>query len=179
MPLPSPVSLDLGEGRKVTIRPAESKDARGWLDLLQAVAAEGRFIALENVSMSRRDLVRYFKAAAWSPQSSALVAADGRRVVGQLTIWRDRGIHAHVAELGMSVASGMRGMGVGRALMRGAFDWAKDFEIEKVQLNVLPHNERAIRFYEQMGFEREGYRKKQAKLSYGYEDFIEMCKFVS
>ena len=65
-----------------------------------------------------------------------------------------------VAHLGMAVADGWRGRGVGRALLGAAIDWARDAGAHKVELQCWPHNDAAIRLYEGMGFVREGYLRR-------------------
>jgi putative acetyltransferase len=57
------------------------------------------------------------------------------------------------------VASSHRRLGIGRALLDRAVEWAEDVGVEKLELHVFPHNEPAIRLYEQFGFEREGLRR--------------------
>lgn len=179
MGLPKP-TLVRGLSTEVKLRPAVPADAGGWIDLLEEVAAEGHFIALEQFSMSKRHLARYLRFGAWSNESAAIAAvSEGVRIVGQLTLVRDRGIYKHLAELGMSITASYRGMGLGTAMIEGAFEWARTFGVEKLCLNVFPHNERAIALYEKMGFEREGMRSRHAKLSYGYEDLIEMSTWVN
>ena len=160
------------------IRPAKASDAAGWIALLKLVSNEGRFLALENVNLDQRGVARYFKRESWSETAASIVAVSGKTVVGQLTMHREKGVWAHVAELGMSVAADFRRMGVGSALIDCACRWARDFDVEKISLNVFPHNASAIALYEKKGFVREGLRKKQAKLSYGYEDLIEMSLWI-
>ncbi|MGQ0680261.1 MAG: GNAT family N-acetyltransferase [Actinomycetota bacterium] len=177
VPLPEPQEIHAGD-RRVTIRPARSRDAQGWIDLLTEVSREDRFILLESVTTTRREMARAFRFTCWAPDSAALIADCAGRVVGQLTATRNRNIYYHIAELGMSVDSNFRGEGVGRVLMDGAKDWARAFGVEKLVLNVLPDNLRAIRFYQKAGFEKEGHRRGHAKLSYGYEDLLEMGHWV-
>lgn len=162
------------------VRPAHARDARGWIELLTEVSKEDRFILLESITTTRREMARVFRYTAWSVDSAALVAVTGEDelVVGQLTATRNRNIYFHTAELGMSVAPEFRGKRVGFELMEGAKDWARAFGVEKLCLNVVPNNLRAIRFYEKAGFELEGHRSRHAKLSYGYEDLIEMSLWV-
>jgi len=178
MSLPSPRIIDLEGGSTVAIRPGRPSDARGWIDLLGQVSREDRYILLESVNTSRRELARIFRFGAWSDQTAAVVAVDGPMVIGQLTTTRNHNIYAHTAEIGMSVQSGYRGKGVGTGLIEGAKDWSRIFGVEKLVLNVVPENVRAISFYERMGFVPEGHRLKHAKLSYGYEDLIEMSLWV-
>ena len=160
------------------VRPARARDARGWIDLLKTVSKEDRFILLESVTTTRWEMARVFRMTAWSFDSAAIVAVAGDDVVGQLTATRNRSIYYHTAEIGMSVAADYRGKGVGTELMEAAKDWARTFRVEKLCLNVVPENTRAIRFYERIGFELEGRRIRQAKLSYGYEDLLEMSLWV-
>ena len=178
MPLPDPRNLELGGGQRVIVRPARAGDARGWIGLLEEVSAEDRFILLESVNTTRRELSRIFRFGAWCEQTAAVVAIEGSALIGQLTTTRNRNIYAHTAEIGMSVQRSYRGIGVGAALIEGAKDWSRAFGVEKLVLNVVPQNDRAIRFYEKMGFVREGLRRGHAKLSYGYEDLIEMSLWL-
>jgi RimJ/RimL family protein N-acetyltransferase len=164
--------------RSVVVRPARPRDAKGWIDLLTEVSQENRFILLEKVTTTRREMARVFRFTAWSTDTAALVALSGDRVVGQLTATRNVNIYRHLAELGMSVLPDFRGKGVGMGLMEGAKDWARAFGVEKLVLQVVPDNARAIRFYQKAGFEIEGHRRGHAKLSYGYEDLIEMGLWV-
>lgn len=174
MRIPTPGSVELPDGRKVTIRPAKASDARGWIELLGTISQEDRYILLEKITTSRRELARIFRFGSWTSESAAIVAVDSNRVIGQLTSTRNRNIQRHTAEIGMSILESYRGLGVGEGLIEGAKKWSRAFSVEKLCLNVVPDNARAIRFYEKVGFEKEGYRTAQAKLSYGYEDLVEM-----
>lgn len=177
MSLPAPRIIPV-DNQSVQVRPARARDAKGWIELLNVISNEDRYILLENVTMTRREMARAFRFTSWAPDAAALVALSGDRVVGQLTLTRNRSIYRHMAELGMSVHADFRGKGVGIELMEGAKDWARAFGVEKLCLNVVPDNARAIRFYEKVGFEAEGMRAGHAKLSYGYEDLLEMGLWV-
>lgn len=135
-------------------------------------------MALENVAMNRRSFARHVRLWAWSESAAHLVAVEDTLVIGQLSLWRDRGVYLHTAELGMSVAASHRRLGVGTALIEGAFDWARAFEVEKLCLQVFPHNEAARTLYRKVGFVEEGLRMRHAKLSYGYEDLVQMSMWV-
>lgn len=178
MSLPDQQLLTVKDGRTFHLRAARPGDAEGWIDLLKEVAAEGRYIALEEVSLSKRQLSRWFKMQAWAHQTGSIVAVEGDLVIGQLSLIRERGMYSHVAELGMSVGERHRRLGIGAALIGAATEWARQFQVEKLSLNVFPHNDRALALYKKMGFEQEGLRKRQAKFSYGYEDLIEMSRWL-
>jgi RimJ/RimL family protein N-acetyltransferase len=171
-------TVDAGEGRQVVIRPAEPGDAQGWIDLMIDVSREGPLTAVEDVQIKKGQLARFFRAGTWVGHQAYLAAAHDDALVGQLTLRRDFGAYKHTAELGMTVAKDYRRRGVGRALIRGAIKWAGDFGVEKITLMVFPHNQPALEIYRAMGFVEEGLRRKHAKLSYGYEDLIEMSYFL-
>lgn len=177
MPLPEPRPVQL-EQASVHVRPARPGDARGWIDLLVKISREDRYILLESVNTTRRELARIFRVGSWTTETSAIVAVHGARVIGQLTTTRHRSIYRHTAEIGMSLEREYRGQGIAEALVEGAKDWSRAFGVEKLTLNVVPQNLRAIRFYERVGFVSEGRRRRHAKLSYGYEDLIEMSLWV-
>jgi ribosomal protein S18 acetylase RimI-like enzyme len=61
-----------------------------------------------------------------------------------------------VADLGMAVADGWRGQGVGSALLAAAIDWARAHGAHKVALQLWPHNTAAQALYEKFGFVVEG-----------------------
>jgi RimJ/RimL family protein N-acetyltransferase len=74
-----------------------------------------------------------------------------------------------VADLGMLVAAGWRGRGVGSALVAAGLAWAREAGAHKVALQVWPHNQAAVALYEKFGFQREGllrrhYRRRNGEL---------------
>ena len=95
-----------------------------------------------------------------------LVAEVDGQVVGMLAAFaRGHG----VAELGMSVDEGRRGLGIGTALLEGCMAWARAEGIHKLALEVFPHNEPAIGLYRKLGFVEEGllrahYRRRDGEL---------------
>ena len=145
------------------IRPADPADAEALTRLAEAVSAEpeGWLISSNGEWRSVGDERRYLKALRRYPHAAVFVAEreDGA-IIGRLSVARDQHpASAHVADLGLMVADGARGQGVGSALLRAAVEWAAGAEIRKLELHVFPWNEPAVRLYEKFGFEREGYRK--------------------
>jgi len=101
-------------------------------------------------------------------------------IVGRLSMARDtHPASEHVADLGLMVASGYRRMGIGRALLDAAVDWARGAGIRKLELHVFPHNAPAIALYESYGFVREGYRKAHYRRGDEYVDAILMAYEVA
>ena len=140
-------------GPQVTVRRATAADADAVVAMLVEVAGEGRWIATEapvDVEQRRRRLVEDIERE----DAIVLVAEAGGQPVGEL------GLHLArygVADLGMAVAAGWRGRGIGSALLAEAIDRARAAGAHKVALQVWPHNSAAIALYERFGFQREGY----------------------
>lgn len=156
-----------------TIRPTRPGDVEALNDLTEAVAAEGRWLGTE-AGFDREARARRLVAALREPDRwASFVAvrgpdpdASGTALVGNLGIERQA---TGVATLGMQVADGWRGRGIGTALLRSAVDWARDHDAHKVQLEVWPHNRAAIALYERTGFVVEGrlarqYRRRSGEL---------------
>ncbi len=158
----------------VVIRPARASDAGSFLALYGAVAAEGTSIRTERVGGGVRHFRRRLRRS-WTDREANLVAIAGGRVVGSLGIVRDEHpVTRHVATLGMFVAEGWRGLGVGTALLHEALRWARERGIEKIELTVYPGNAAARALYRRFGFAEEGTLVRHSKKSYGYEDEVLM-----
>ena len=137
----------------VTIREATLSDVDALVAILVEVAGEGRWIATEapvDVERRRRRMAEEIE----SDDAIVLVAEAGGEVVGQLGL---RLASYGVADLGMNVAAGWRGRGVGTALLTEAVDRARKAGAHKLALQVWPHNAAALALYERFGFRREGY----------------------
>jgi RimJ/RimL family protein N-acetyltransferase len=147
----------------VSIRPAGPDDFDDWVELFEAVAAEGTWLGSEapfdrdarrrgyDQTMADPDAAIFLAQPAQSGEPGQARAGGGQ--VGQIYIRVDP---SGVADLGMAVADGFRGQGVGGALMEAAIDFAREHGAHKVTLQVWPHNARAIALYERFGFEHEG-----------------------
>jgi ribosomal protein S18 acetylase RimI-like enzyme len=140
----------------VTVREATLADVDRVLELVVAVAGEGRWISVEapvDVAQRRRRMVEELEGE----QTVMLVAEAGGELVGQLDLRLAR--HG-VADLGMLVAPGWRRRGVGRALMAEAIARGRAAGAHKLALQVWPHNTAALALYERFGFQREGYLRR-------------------
>lgn len=135
------------------IRRETEGDVEAVLDVLEAVAAEGRWIGteypfdrVERAEALRRSLAQDDRVAGF------VVEVDGR-IVGSMGLEL---APYGVVTLGMALLDGYRGRGFGRELLEAGIAWAREVGAHKIALQVWPHNERAIALYERMGFVREG-----------------------
>jgi RimJ/RimL family protein N-acetyltransferase len=145
------------------VRRAEPSDAEELTQLANAVSSEPEawLISADGEWRSVGDERRYLRALRRYRDAAVFVAeSETGELIGRLSVARDtHPASRHVADLGLMVAKGWRGRGIGRALLESAVEWARDSGISKLELHVFPWNEPAIRLYESFGFEREGYRK--------------------
>jgi RimJ/RimL family protein N-acetyltransferase len=136
------------------VRRSTEADARAFVDLMEAVAGEGRFIGRE-LPLDRAALDRSFRAGLDDSDRLSLVATVDGRVVGSLGLTHDGMGHA---DLGMLLAIDARGRGLGSALLREATAWADAHPVvHKVCLQAWPHNTAALALYRRHGFLVEGH----------------------
>jgi ribosomal protein S18 acetylase RimI-like enzyme len=164
-------------GADVEIRRARPSDARAFHAFWTAIVAEGRFVRTEVVREPPRAFRKRFRPG--SDDEIHLLAFEGRRLVGHVTVQRERHpVTHHVGSLAIAVAADARGRGIGRRLMDEAIAWSKGVGIEKLVLSVYPHNEAAIALYRACGFVDEGRLARHSRKSYGYEDEILMAAWI-
>lgn len=145
----------------IRVRPAEPRDAAELVALAESVGREeGRWMLATDTWRPVAEERKYLAAARGHPDAAVLVAEEDGRVVGRLSVSRDpHPASRHVADLGLMVAADRRRRGIGRLLLEAAVAWAREAGVTKLELHVFPWNEAAIRLYESVGFEREGYRR--------------------
>jgi len=110
----------------------------------------------DTLRISPRDIEAAPFATA-SPESATFVARGQEGAWhGVVTVEREQGREKrrHIAWiLRMYVTSGSAGAGVGRALLRRAIEHARELPgVDKLNLTVAAHNQRAVALYESEGF---------------------------
>jgi len=137
----------------LAIRRSQPDDVDGFVDLMVAVAGEGRWIGRE-LPLDEDERRRVFLAGIDDPERLSLVVVRGDEVVGSLGLAHDGIGHA---ELGMLLAADVRGQGIGSALLDQAVAWADAHPVvHKVTLQAWPHNTAALALYRRHGFTVEG-----------------------
>ena len=159
------------------VREATPGDASELVDLARAVASEpGDWLLATDGWRSAAAERRYLRAVRRSEHAAVLVAEAPEGLVGRLSLARDpHPASRHVADLGLMVAASHRRLGIGRALLEAAVEWARGHGVSKLELHVFPHNRPAIALYESFGFVQEGYRKRHYRRGDEYLDAILMA----
>lgn len=138
-----------------TLRLAEPADFDAYIDAFEAVAAEGRWLGAE--APIDRDARRSGFNRAVTGEDAVLYLADaGGEIVGAIHAFVGGG----VVDLGMFVADGFRGGGIGSALLEAVIDWARQQNAHKISLAAWPTNHPAIGLYARYGFRVEGTRRR-------------------
>jgi RimJ/RimL family protein N-acetyltransferase len=150
---------------EVSVRSAREQDLDAIASLFVEVAAEGRWIGAE-APVDHDHQRQWLAEALQNERSVMLVAEVDGRIVGQLGMDLAR---YGVANVGMLVADGWRGRGVGSALLSTSIERARGAGAHKIALQVWPHNPPAIALYEKFGFQREGllrrhYRRRNGEI---------------
>ena len=134
----------------VRVRTVAEADLEPCLDLFEAVAGEGLWIASEP-PIDRDEVRARWKDLLRTGEGTVLLAEDGGPPAGLAAM-----VGLLSPELGMLVRSGLRRRGVGAALLLACIDWARGRGAREVVLHVFPHNEAAVALYRKLGFEERG-----------------------
>jgi len=154
----------------IEIRPTTDADAADVNALVTAVARERAYLlATEGFTLEQ---TRAYLADLRDAGGVALVAVEDARIVGWVDITPGpfEGL-THCGHVGMGLAPGARGRGIGRALLARALDDAFT-SFERIELEVLASNTRAERLYRRCGFVEEGRRRRARYLDGTFDDFV-------
>ena len=144
------------------VREAHVDDVPATVDVYIAVAAERQWIGGE-LPIDRDERIERFSATVADGDGQMWVAEADGEIVGMISLHPQRGR----ADLGMAILDAWRGRGIGTAMMEAAIAWARAQGLDKIALYVWPHNERAIKLYEKVGFSGEGYHPKHFRRKNG------------
>jgi ribosomal protein S18 acetylase RimI-like enzyme len=159
---------------RVTIGPMTLDHVEGLRDCVDTVARERRYLgAVEGFTLEETERFVLDLAA---HDDISLIALDGDQVVGWCDIRHSRTEgFTHGGTLGMGVAAGHRGQGIGKRLLTAALEGARGKGLERVQLDVFASNEAAVALYRAFGFREEGRRVRGRKLDGAYDDVLLMA----
>lgn len=106
-----------------------------------------------------------------------LVACVNDEIVGSLGLVVAERRRSHAAELGMAVADGWQGRGIGSALLQAALELADRWlNVRRLELTVYADNAIAIRLYKKFGFEVEGLLRRYAFRDGAFVDSYAMAR---
>jgi ribosomal protein S18 acetylase RimI-like enzyme len=155
----------------VRVRTLAEADLEACLDLFEAVAAEGRWLANE-LPLHRGEIRARWRDLLAGGEGTLFVAEDGGLPAGLAAM-----VGRDAPELGMLVRADRRRSGIGEALLLACFAWARERGAREVVLHVFPHNHAAIALYRKHGFEeRERVAAASARRSGERWDALRMVR---
>ncbi len=151
----------------VTVRPLEDRD---W-DAVRRIYGEG--IATGIATFTTEVPAREVLDEVWLSGHRWVAEIDGC-VVGwaALSPVSSRECYAGVAENSIYVADGMRGRGVGRALLRTQVDAADEAGLWTLQTAIFPENRTSLALHHAAGFRTVGIRERIGKLAGVWHDTV-------
>ena len=174
--------MKLKDGREMTIRSAEKKDAQQLIDYLQTVRGESdNLLAGANDSLISIEQEEVFIENFIKAKTSVFLIGlvDDIIVCSGSLSGNTRERNSHHGTVAMSVLKEYWGVGVGTALMNALVDFAKNTgKLEILHLGVKADNERGINLYKKTGFEEIGRFPKYFKISGKYYDEILMNLYL-
>jgi L-phenylalanine/L-methionine N-acetyltransferase len=163
----------------VSIRAAEPGDAAAISALMGSDNVFEGTLQMPLMPVASR-VERFSKIDTNNLQIVAINASDaGEQIVGAASLAQSPGVlrRAHVRGLGIVVASGWQGQGVGQRLMEAAMHWADNWAgVLRIELTVFADNQRAVALYERHGFVREGLMRAFAMRDGVYADTLLMAR---
>lgn len=163
----------------VFIRPVALEDAKEINDLRRMTGVMENILGLPSETV--QDSMNYLQRLdGGSHQFVAVVMENDSvgMVVGTVGLQVDPiPRKSHCASLGIMVHKEYQGMGIGKKLMEAVIDLADNWlMLKRLELEVFVDNEKAIALYKQMGFEKEGIRRKAAIRNGIYADELIMSR---
>jgi len=172
----------LKNGKQVTIKRIEVKDARRLLDLKRSYIENTTTIPLtiDEYPMDTDREVTIIKDYNKSANSQLLVAEYEGQFIGNIDLTGSKRLRMkHTAMIGMGIHQEWRNQGLGKVLMESIINWAKNESyIEVIWLDVYASNLLGLNLYKNTGFKVSGMIKGFFKHGNEYFDKVQMYQRI-
>lgn len=169
-------TFEAKNGKMVTIRPAEERDAQQITTAVQEIIEAGQYIQKEAPREIEEE--KAFIRSIVKKENMYVVAEVEGEVVGIARVLRgDLQMKHHTGMFRTWLIAKVQGMGIGKKLMEYTLEWCGEQKLHKLCLTVFASNPVAYELYKKAGFHEEGVMKEQACLNGEYVDEIFMAIF--
>ncbi len=154
------------------VRPALPGDADGIATVLKAFVQAGGFAVIDRTFSMGEE--RAFLSNL-PPRATVSLALAGDLVAGYQTLDRYApymDVMDHVATIGTYVLPALREHGVGRALARATFAYARATGYRKIVANISADDAEAETYYQNLGFRPGGRLRRHALVENHYVDLL-------
>ncbi|AZP03403.1 N-acetyltransferase [Jeotgalibaca ciconiae] len=160
---------------EIMIREAIPTDAKEILAFSKKTGSETDFLTYgpEGLELSEAFEEMYLEGLMEKENEIMLIATiNNEELIGIASVGsNDKPKTRHVGEVGITVEKEFWGFGIGTVLMEEVEIWAKESGIiKRLELTVHAGNERAIKLYEKMGYQKEGI---MSRVMYIDDEFVE------
>lgn len=161
---------------KIVIKEAMPEDAEMLIAYTKQVGGETDNLTFDGngFPITIEQEARFLQKTHDDKHSIHLLAWKDNRIVGDGSLSGFPRRMSHRAELGLTVSKAEWNKGVGSLLMEKLIEYARNNEIEVINLEVRNDNKRAIHLYEKFGFRIIGTLPAYFKIGREYVDFILM-----
>ena len=155
----------------IIIKEAKPEDAAKLIEYTKIVGAQ-----TDNLSFGKEgagdtpEVEEFIKRINSDPKSVMYFAWKNDDIVGSANISGMKRRMSHRANFAISVAKSEWGSGIGSALLEKCISFAKDNEIEIINLDTRSDNIRAISLYKKFGFIKIGQMPAFSKINGEYID---------
>jgi RimJ/RimL family protein N-acetyltransferase len=182
----SDMSFEVHSNNKKTediliIRPVDLEDARAIIHLHKAIDSESDFMLFgkDERKMTVQSIRKRIGEWKKSSNSRMFVGILNGEFAGFVALIGGPSPRAnHRASLVIGVRQTFHGKNVGTSLMKKAESWAKEINIQRIELTVVENNDRAIALYKKMGYSTEGTRSNSLKINDEYINEFYMGKIL-
>lgn len=173
----------LKNGKYVTIRKPKAEDAEAIIHVMTVADTETLFLARnpgEFCTPVEREK-QIIENVLADNDSEWFVAEYDNKVVGQCSVGlvRRNARYRHRAECAFVILKDYCNLGIGGRMMEECIKWCKEHGITQIELDVVKDNNRALKMYQNFGFEIIGTKKNALRYEDGtYADEYLMIKML-
>ncbi|MFX1385017.1 MAG: GNAT family N-acetyltransferase [Promethearchaeota archaeon] len=163
---------------ELKIRKATPKDAKNISYIWEVICSERIYTSVDKAFTARQE--REYISSLSEREVIFIVEVDNKAIGFQtLDLWsKILNSFNHVGTIGTFILPEWRGKGISYILANHTFDFARAKDYKKVVIYVRKGNERAIKFYQNLGFHIKGELERQVKINNIYENEVFMEKFL-
>jgi len=173
-------------GKKIIIRPlseSDIKNAKKFQDFINSLAEEDAEInTTEKKTLKQeREWLKARTKEVKKLKKFFLLAEYNNMIIGSVEISFEQGRRSHIAELGIMVKNGYRGIGLGSFMINEIIKLSQGelkFKPKIIRLSVTSTNKNAFKFYIKNGFKKVAVIPKQFNVKGKLVDEYIMLKYL-